>query len=111
MMKLRITHRGCFGRIDGEVAELPIGHEFEAKDIPIAFEGRVIAIESTQKTSEQGSLILKIEDKDVDISKLNLDGLKAFVAANNLDLTQEKGELKADFAKRVYDAALAKLGE
>lgn len=50
MMKLRVTHRGCYGRIDGEVAELPIGHEFEAKDMPIAFEGRVIVLE--QQTTE-----------------------------------------------------------
>lgn len=50
MMKLRVTHRGCYGRIDGEVAELPIGHEFVAQEIPIAFEGRVIVLE--QQTTE-----------------------------------------------------------
>lgn len=50
MMKLRVTHRGCYGRIDGEIAELPIGHEFVAQEIPIAFEGRVIVLE--QQTTE-----------------------------------------------------------
>ncbi|MBC9130721.1 hypothetical protein FcAc13_05285 [Frischella sp. Ac13] len=44
-MKLRVTHRGCYGRIDGEVVELPVGHEFVAKDIPPAFVGRVIILE------------------------------------------------------------------
>lgn len=49
-MKLRVTQRGCYGRIDSEVAELPIGHEFVAQEIPIAFEGRVIVLE--QQTTE-----------------------------------------------------------
>ncbi|SCB88620.1 hypothetical protein GA0061081_102205 [Gilliamella bombicola] len=44
-MKLRVTKRGCFGRIDGAVAELPIGYEFCATDIPTAFIGRVIVLE------------------------------------------------------------------
>lgn len=50
MMKLRVTHRGCYSRIDSEIAELPIGHEFVAQEIPIAFEGRVIVLE--QQTTE-----------------------------------------------------------
>lgn len=44
-MKLRVTKCGCYGRIDGEIAELPIGHEFIAKEIPPAFVGRVIVLE------------------------------------------------------------------
>lgn len=52
MMKLRVTHRGCYGRIDGEVAELPIGHEFVAQEIPIAFEGRVIVLEQQATDTE-----------------------------------------------------------
>ncbi|OCG59779.1 hypothetical protein A9G41_11985 [Gilliamella sp. Nev5-1] len=110
-MKLRVTKRGCFGRIDGAVAELPIGHEFKVKDIPPAFVGCVIVIEDIKITPPETLLILKIEDKDVDLSKLTVDGLKEFVEANNLDVTQEKGEVKADFAKRIYSVALAKLGE
>lgn len=50
MMKLRVTHRGCYGRIDGEIGELQIGHEFIVQEIPIAFEGRVIVLE--QQTTE-----------------------------------------------------------
>lgn len=49
-MKLRVAHRGCYGRIDGEVAELPIGYEFVAQEMPVAFEGRVIVLE--QQTTE-----------------------------------------------------------
>lgn len=51
-MKLRVTHRGCYGRIDGEVAELPIGYEFVAQEMPIAFEGRVIVLEQQTTESE-----------------------------------------------------------
>lgn len=47
-MKLRVTKCGCFGRIDGVVAELPVGHEFEAENIPSAFVGRVIALEQQE---------------------------------------------------------------
>lgn len=52
MMKLRVTHRGCYGRIDGEVAELPIGYEFVAQEMPVAFEGRVIVLEQQTTESE-----------------------------------------------------------
>ena len=48
-MKLRVTKRGCFGRVNKEIKELPINHEFEAKEIPPAFIGRVIVIEETKK--------------------------------------------------------------
>ena len=51
-MKLRVTHRGCYGRIDGEVAELPIGYEFVAQEMPVAFEGRVIVLEQQTTESE-----------------------------------------------------------
>ncbi|OCG58715.1 hypothetical protein [Gilliamella sp. GillExp13] len=44
-MKLRVTKCGCFGRIDGVVAELPVGYEFHAIDIPTAFIERVIVLE------------------------------------------------------------------
>jgi hypothetical protein len=44
-MKLRVTKRGCFGRIDGAVTELPVGYEFHATDIPTAFIDRVIVLE------------------------------------------------------------------
>lgn len=44
-MKLRVTKRGCYGHIDGIVSELPIGHEFVAQEIPVAFVGRVIVLE------------------------------------------------------------------
>ena len=51
-MKLRVTKRGCYGRIDGEIAELPIGHEFIAKEIPPAFVGRVIVLEQEESKTE-----------------------------------------------------------
>ena len=51
-MKLRVTTRGCYGRIDGEIAELPIGHEFIANDIPPAFVGRVIILEQEESKTE-----------------------------------------------------------
>lgn len=53
MMKLRVTHRGCYSRIDSEIAELPIGHEFVAKDIPPAFVGRVIILEQQSVEAEE----------------------------------------------------------
>ena len=51
-MKLRVTKYGCYGRIDGETAELPIGHEFIAKEIPPAFVGRVIILEQEESKTE-----------------------------------------------------------
>lgn len=51
-MKLRVTKCGCYGRIDGEIAELPIGHEFIAKEIPPAFVGRVIVLEQEESKTE-----------------------------------------------------------
>lgn len=51
-MKLRVTTRGCYGRVDDEIAELPIGHEFIANDIPPAFVGRVIVLEQEESKTE-----------------------------------------------------------
>ncbi|QHJ78080.1 MAG: hypothetical protein [Bacteriophage sp.] len=51
-MKLRVTTRGCYGRVDDEIAELPIGHEFIAKEIPPAFVGRVIILEQEESKTE-----------------------------------------------------------
>lgn len=51
-MKLRVTTRGCYGRVDDEIAELPIGHEFIANDIPPAFVGRVIILEQEESKTE-----------------------------------------------------------
>ena len=51
-MKLRVTTRGCYGRVDDEIAELPIGHEFIAKEIPTAFVGRVIILEQEESKTE-----------------------------------------------------------
>lgn len=52
-MKLRVTHCGCYGRINGEVAELPINHEFVAEAIPPAFVGRVIILEQQSVETEE----------------------------------------------------------
>lgn len=49
-MKVRVIKCGCYGRINGAVSELPVGHEFNAQKIPIAFEGRVIVLD--QQASE-----------------------------------------------------------
>ena len=51
-MKLRVTTRGCYGRVDDEIAELHIGHEFIANDIPPAFVGRVIILEQEESKTE-----------------------------------------------------------
>ena len=51
-MKLRVTTRGCYGRVNDEIAELPIGHEFTANDIPPAFVGRVIVLEQEESKTE-----------------------------------------------------------
>lgn len=51
-MKLRVTTRGCYGRVDDEIAELSIGHEFIANDIPPAFVGRVIILEQEESKTE-----------------------------------------------------------
>lgn len=51
-MKLRVTTRGCYGRVDDEIAELPIGHEFIANDIPPAFVGRVIVLEQEENKAD-----------------------------------------------------------
>lgn len=47
-MKLRVTKRGCYGRIDGVIKELPIGYEFTAEEIPSAFADRVITLEQDE---------------------------------------------------------------
>lgn len=41
MKTLKVEKRGCYGAINGEFTELPIGHEFTAEDVPVAFIGRV----------------------------------------------------------------------
>lgn len=51
-MKLRVTKRGCFGRINGAVAELPVGYEFEDDEIPVAFNDRVIVLEQQSVEAE-----------------------------------------------------------
>lgn len=48
-MKIRITKRGCFGRINKEVKELEIGYEMEVKEIPPAFNDRCMIISEEKK--------------------------------------------------------------
>lgn len=98
-MKLRVTHRGCFGRIDGEVAELPIGHEFVAEEMPAAFNGRVIVIDDS-KTAPAG-------EESLDIATLmskTVKDLEEFCADNGLGITQENGEKKEGFVHRIKEA-------
>lgn len=50
MKLLRVEKRGCYGVIDGVFGELPIGHEFTAESVPVAFTGRVIEVSDVGET-------------------------------------------------------------
>ncbi|BDA55746.1 hypothetical protein [Raoultella ornithinolytica] len=44
MKTLKVEKTGCWGMIDGVFQQLPVGHEFVAADIPVAFAGRVSVV-------------------------------------------------------------------
>ena len=118
-MKLRVTKRGCYGRIDGEIAELPIGHEFIAKEIPPAFVGRVIILE--QENGEQYNntppkdnkkipepLIVIVNGEEVNLANKSGKELAEFAAQHELTPQQSK-ETVPNFAKRLKEEFEAKL--
>lgn len=118
-MKLRVTKCGCFGRIDGEIAELPIGHEFIAKEIPPAFVGRVIILE--QENGEQYNntppkdnkkipepLIVIVNGEEVNLANMSGKELAEFAAQHELTPQQSK-ETVPNFAKRLKEEFEAKL--
>ena len=118
-MKLRVTKCGCYGRIDGEIAELPIGHEFIAKEIPPAFVGRVIILE--QENGEQYNntppkddkkipepLIVILNGEEVNLANMSGKELAEFAEQHELTPKQPK-ETVPNFAKRLKEEFEAKV--
>ena len=117
-MKLRVTKCGCYGRIDGEIAELPIGHEFIAKEIPPAFVGRVIILE--QENGEQYNNTPPKDDKKIpepiivvvngeEVNLANMSGKELAEFAKQHELTsQQPKETVPNFAKRLKEEFEAK---
>lgn len=60
------------------------------------------------KKDETVALIVKIDDKDVDLNKLTVAELESFVTVNSLEIIKNEDEKKAAFAKHIYDAFAAK---
>ena len=108
-MKLRVTKRGCYGRIDGEIAELPIGHEFIAKEIPPAFVGRVIVLEQEEEsnTPPKDPLIVIVNGEEVNLANMIGKELAEFAAQHELTPKQSK-ETVPNFAKRLKEEFEAK---
>ena len=108
-MKLRVTKRGCYGRIDGEIAELPIGHEFIAKEIPPAFVGRVIVLEQEEEpnTPPKDPLIVIVNGEEVNLANKSGKELAEFAAQHELTPQQSK-ETVPNFAKRLKQEFEAK---
>ena len=111
-MKLRVTKCGCYGRIDGEIAELPIGHEFTAKEIPPAFVGRVIVLEQEEEpnTPPKDPLIVIVNGEEVDLANMIGRELAEFAAQHELTSQQSK-ETVLNFAKRLKEEFEAKSGD
>lgn len=108
-MKLRVTKRGCYGRIDGEIAELPIGHEFIAKEMPPAFVGRVIVLEQEEEpnTPPKDPLIVIVNGEEVNLANKSGKELAEFAAQHELTPQQSK-ETVPNFAKRLKQEFEAK---
>ena len=108
-MKLRVTKCGCYGRIDGEIAELPIGHEFTAKDIPPAFVGRVIVLEQATKPNSppKAPLIVIVNGEEVNLANMSGKDLAEFAKQHELTSQQPK-ETVPNFAKRLKEEFEAK---
>lgn len=64
--------------------------------------GLVESIKTEESTPEP--LIIKLNDKDVDLNKLTVKNLIDISESNNLGITQVDGEVKAVLAKRVFNA-------
>ena len=115
-MKLRVTKRGCYGRIDGEIAELPIGHEFTAKDMPPAFVDRVIVLEQGVEPNTPPKdpktipdpLIVIVNGEEVNLANKSGKELAEFAAQHELTPQQSK-ETVPNFAKRLKEEFEAKL--
>ncbi|WP_181415276.1 hypothetical protein [Gilliamella apicola] len=108
-MKLRVTKCGCYGRIDGEIAELPVGHEFTAKEIPPAFVGRVIVLEQGTKpnTPPKVPLIVIVNGEEVNLANMSGKDLAEFAKQHELTSQQSK-ETVPNFAKRLKEEFEAK---
>lgn len=115
-LKLRVIKRGCYGRIDGEIAELPIGHEFIAKDIPSAFVGRVIVLEQGAEVNTSPKdpkmipdpIIVIVNGEEVNLANMSGKELAEFAAQHELTPKQQK-ETVPNFAKRLKEEFEAKL--
>lgn len=118
ILKLRVIKRGCYGRIDGEIAELPIGHEFIAKDmdIPPAFVGRVIVLEQGAEVNTSPKdpktipdpIIVIVNGEEVNLANMSGRELAEFAAQHELT-SQKKKETVPNFAKRLKEEFEAKL--
>lgn len=118
-MKLRVTESGCYGRIDGDIAALPIGYEFIANDIPSAFVGRVIVLEQEeveQYTSTPPEddkkipepIIVIVNGEEVNLANMSGKDLAEFAKQHELTSQQSK-ETVPNFAKRLKEEFEAKL--
>lgn len=114
-LKLRVIKRGCYGRIDGEIVELPIGHEFITKDIPPAFVGRVIVLEQGAEVNTSPKdpktipdpIIVIVNGEEVNLANLSGKELAEFAAQHELTPKQQK-ETVPNFAKRLKEEFEAK---
>ena len=118
-MKLRVTTRGCYGRVYDEIAELPIGHEFIANDIPPAFVGRVIVLEQEKgepdanvppKDNEKipEPIIVIVNGEEVNLANMSGKELAEFAEQHELTPKQPK-ETVPNFAKRLKEEFEAKV--
>ena len=115
-LKLRVIKRGCYGRIDGEIVELPIGHEFITKDIPPAFVGRVIVLEQGAELNTlpkdpktiPDPIIVIVNGEEVNLANMSGRELAEFAAQHELT-SQKKKETVPNFAKRLKEEFEAKL--
>lgn len=44
MKQIKITHRGCYGVLNGQFQALPIGTEMTVSEMPAAFIGRAVVL-------------------------------------------------------------------
>ncbi|AOF53711.1 hypothetical protein BKG91_03395 [Rodentibacter caecimuris] len=47
MKRIKITHRGCYGVLNGQFQALPIGSEMTVAEMPAAFVGRAVVLNET----------------------------------------------------------------
>ena len=114
-MKLRVTKCGCYGRIDSEIAELPIGYEFTAKEIPQAFVDRVIVLEQGVESNTPPKdpktipdpLIVIVNGEEVNLANMSGKDLAEFAKQHELTSQQSK-ETVPNFAKRLKEEFEAK---